>query len=181
MEHSFELALALHCAPTLAALKPASLFRWAGNPQSLAPWKTKLDAFGLTLRALKRCPDGRSLFYLYRARWLRRILSDPDNAAFLKSRGYEAGEDIEAALGRLSEKLRGSAFPHEIGVFLGYPLGDVRSFIENGGRNYACCGCWKAYGDPADARRRFDAYRRCTESYCRSLRMGVALESLICT
>ena len=101
MEHSFELALALHCAPTLAALKPASLFRWAGNPQSLAPWKTKLDAFGLTLRALKRCPDGRSLFYLYRARWLRRILSDPDNAAFLKSRGYEAGEDIEAALGRL--------------------------------------------------------------------------------
>ena len=179
MERNFEIALAAHCAPTLAGLKPASLFHWSGSPQGLASWKRKLRSCGLALRTLKRCPDGGCLLYLYRVRQLRRVLSDPDNAAFLSSRGYKPGEEPETMLSRLSRRLDGGAFPHEIGVFLGYPLEDVRGFIDNGGRNYTCCGCWKAYGDPDAARRRFERYRRCTEIYCKNLRMGVALEALI--
>ena len=31
-------------------------------------------------------------------------------------------------------------FPHEIGIFLGYPLEDVVGFIENQGKNYTCSG-----------------------------------------
>ena len=179
MERKFELALAVHCAPTLAALKPASLFRWSGDTQALTPWRQKLASRGLALRTLKRCPDGGCLLYLYRVRRLAEILSDPDNAAFLRSCGYAPDMGLEASLRRLSERLRGDAFPHEIGVFLGYPLEDVRGFIDNGGRNYACCGCWKVYGDPDAAQRRFDRYRRCTEIYCKNLRKGVALEALI--
>ena len=179
MERNFEIALAVHCAPTLAALKPASLFRWSGDPQSLAPWTQKLHSRGLALRTLKRCPDGGCLVYLYRVRQLRRVLSDPDNAAFLRSCGYAPEEEPETMLRRLSERLNGDAFPHEIGVFLGYPLEDVRGFIENAGQNYTCCGCWKAYGDPEAARRKFASYRRCTEWYRENLRMGIALETLI--
>ena len=36
-------------------------------------------------------------------------------------------------------------FPHEIGVFLGYPAQDVRGFME--GRKATCRGAWHAYGD----------------------------------
>ncbi|MBQ9492113.1 MAG: DUF3793 family protein [Oscillibacter sp.] len=181
MNRNFETALAAYCAPTLAALKPASLFRWSGDPHGPNAWGLKFKSFGLGLRSLKRCPDGGCLLYLYRARWLRRILSDPDNAAFLRSRGYVPERDVESMLDCLSEKFHApGAFPHEIGVFLGYPLEDVRGFIENGGQNYTCCGCWKAYGDPEAARKKFASYRRCTEIYRRNVRMGVALESLIC-
>ena len=38
-------------------------------------------------------------------------------------------------------------FPHEIGIFLGYPLADVAGFIRNKGRNCKCIGTWKVYGD----------------------------------
>ncbi|MBQ9617284.1 MAG: DUF3793 family protein [Oscillibacter sp.] len=180
MTDRFETLLALHCAPTLAGLKPASLFHWAGDPDSLSAWRRKLAAYGLSLRSLKRCPDGGCLLYLYRLRWLTRILAETDNAAFLRAYGYPSDADAETALRRLCERLDSAAtFPHEIGVFLGYPLEDVRGFIENGGQNYTCCGCWKAYGDPEIARRRFARYRRCTEIYCKNLRMGVALERLI--
>lgn len=180
MKDSFEMSLALHCAPTLAGLKPANLFHWGGNPRNLSVWSRKLVSHGLSLRSLKRCPDGGCLLYLYRVQWLSRILAEPDNAAFLRECGYPCGASAETSLRRLSERLDGNGtFPHEIGVFLGYPLEDVRGFIENGGRNYTCCGCWKSYGDPETARRQFDRYRRCTEIYCKNLRMGVALEELI--
>ena len=179
MERNFETVLGCQCAPTLAALKPASLFHWSGDAQPLKAWARKFAACGIGLTSLKRCPDGGCLLYLYRGRWIRDILADPDNAAFLRAYGYETERGMGALLRRLSERLNGDSFPHEIGVFLGYPLEDVRGFIENGGRNYTCRGCGKAYGDPEIAQRRFDCYRRCTEIYRRNLRMGVALERLI--
>ena len=52
-------------------------------------------------------------------------------------------------------------------------------FIENRGRNYTFCGYWKAYGDPAAARRRFAQYRRCTETCSRRFRQGATILELI--
>ena len=51
-------------------------------------------------------------------------------------------------------------FPHEIGVFLGYPVKDVRGFIENEGKRYLMIGYWKVYSDLADARMIFKEYDR---------------------
>ena len=34
-------------------------------------------------------------------------------------------------------------FPHEISVFLGYPLKDVKCFISRRGSGYHMCGEWK--------------------------------------
>ena len=41
--------------------------------------------------------------------------------------------------------LKRTCFPHEIGVFLGYPLEDVKGFIDNKGKNCESCGVWKVY------------------------------------
>lgn len=43
-------------------------------------------------------------------------------------------------------------FPHEIGLFLGYPAEDVKGFIENKAACSKCSGCWKVYGDEQAAR-----------------------------
>ena len=82
-------------------------------------------------------------------------------------------------LTQLSRRLYCSAeFPHEIGVFLGYPLTDVVGFIENRGRNFTCCGCWKAYGDPNAARRHFAQLSKCTAVYLRLFHSGTPISRL---
>ena len=60
-------------------------------------------------------------------------------------------------------------------VFLGYPLSDVVGFIENSGRNFTCCGCWKAYGDPQAAQRHFAQLRKCTAVYLRLFHSGTPI------
>ena len=186
MPRSYETILVEQCAPTLVGLKPASLFccRDSGElpvREAAVRWHRELAPFGITVRTLKVCPrTGACLVYLYREGWLCRILAEPEHRAFLAGRGYRMAEGCAGLLDQLAERLcLGREFPHEIGVFLGYPLEDVVGFIENRGRNYTCCGCWKAYGDPQAARRRFDQYRRCTAVCRERLRQGFSLTQLI--
>ena len=69
---------------------------------------------------------------------------------------------------RLKERLEHNhEFPHEIGLFLGYPLGDVIGFVENSGRNCICSGCWKVYQNAAEAIRTFQRFKKCKEVYVR--------------
>lgn len=55
--------------------------------------------------------------------------------------------------------MRTKDFPHEIGLFLGYPLEDVQGFIENRAEGYKCVGCWKVYGDEEYAKQEFRAIK----------------------
>ena len=45
----------------------------------------------------------------------------------------------------IAEESKDNEFPHEIGVFFGYPLEDVKSYIENNGENALYVGYWKVY------------------------------------
>ena len=76
---------------------------------------------------------------------------------------------------RLSEK---KTFPHEIGVFLGYPLGDVIGFIRNEGKNCKCADCWKVYGDECEAKKTFAKFKRCIEVYVRLWKEGRSIRQL---
>lgn len=186
MERRFEALLVDQCAPTLVGVKPASLFRYQGREPGEARrlaehWSRVLAHHGLTMQVLKTCPaTGACMILLYRAGWLHRILEERANRRFLEGKGYPAGADLPQLLEQLSDRLcLERDYPHEIGIFLGYPLEDVVGFIRNRGRNFTCCGYWKAYGDPAAARRRFAQYRRCTEACNRRFRLGAEITELI--
>lgn len=186
MKRTFESVLVEQCAPTLAGLKPASLFRYQpGEGEELGDTVERcagcLAPLGITLRTMKICgKTGACLIYLYREAWLSRILAEPANLAFLERAGYEAKATCREMLAILSGRLcLEQDYPHEIGVFLGYPLEDVEGFITHRGRNYTCCGYWKVYGDPEAARRRFASYRRCTADCMRKLEQGVDLAELV--
>lgn len=183
---TFEELLVEQCAPTLAGVKPASLFRYRGSQMGEARWLAdrwgrELAARGLTLQVLKACSlTGACMIFLYRADWLCQILAEPSNRRFLMEQGYPAGVDIPRLLEQLSRRLcLEQDYPHEIGLLLGYPLEDVVGFMENRGRNFTCCGYWKAYGDPEAARRRFAQYRRCTDVYRERFRQGTGIMELI--
>jgi len=179
---SIERSLIEHCAPTLARLKVGSLFSFLAPvcrelDEEIERLNAQLETKGLTLRLVKALKD-RSLCYLYRSTQLCSMLSDPANAAFLRSHGY-VHTDAGAALDTLCSRLAHSAdFPHEIGLFLGYPLGDVIGFIEHKGKNCLCCGCWKAYTDACAAQKRFAQFGKCTDVYRRLYLSGRSLQQL---
>ena len=53
-------------------------------------------------------------------------------------------------------KMVKQSFPHEIGVILGYPLEDVKGYMENGGQKCLLNGYWKVYNNPEEAKRKFE-------------------------
>lgn len=63
-------------------------------------------------------------------------------------------------------------------LFLGYPVEDVRGFIEQGSDRCKCTGCWKVYGDVRSAEKLFAKYDCCTACYLRQLAAGTPLDRL---
>ena len=188
MERNFETVMIEQCAPVLAGLKPAGLFRYetrdcADLARRVRSWNKQLNSKGLRVRVMKGCArTHRFLVYVYREAQLSAVLADKAVQEFLRQEGYQLPAEQEqtgALLNQLSRRLCCQAeFPHEIGVFLGYPLPDVVGFIENRGQNFTCCGCWKSYGEPAAAQRRFDQLSKCTAVYLRLFHSGTPIARL---
>lgn len=100
--------------------------------------------------------------------------------AFLTQYGYAAGDVLEHMLDHLADRFReGGCFPHESGIFLGYPLEDVCGFITHKGNHAKICGDWKVYGDADKASRIFRMFSCCREDYINRFAVGTTLESLI--
>ncbi len=188
MERDFETVMIEQCSPVLAGLKAANLFRHetsdrAALYEKVAGWNAQLNGRGIRLLVLKECPRHyRYLVYLYRPARLAPLLERPEVCRFLAGEGYALpdapGSDAgcQALLAQLAGRLACEGdFPHEIGVFLGYPLEDVVGFIENRGQNFTCCGCWKSYGDPNAASRLFAQLNKCTSVYLRLFHSGTPI------
>lgn len=78
--------------------------------------------------------ENTALIYVYRAKRLAMISADSSVERFMKCHGYE-NTDIDLCLEVLGGKLaKSELFPHEIGLFLGYPLGDARLIYDNEGK-----------------------------------------------
>ena len=177
--------LVQQAAPTMAGLKSASLFSYAIGPAEdleaeLEGWNRQYSAKGICTMVLGRCkarPE-RVLLYTYRPALLARSLSRPGSRELLAEYGYHASWSTRQCLQHLAGRVcPGCEFPHEIGLFLGYPPEDVAGFIGHG--TCKCVGCWKVYGDEESAKKTFRQYKACTEVYCNRMRMGATLRELI--
>ena len=125
-----------------------------------------------------RFKENRALLYFYRPGLLRQSLGSSQACALLAQRGYPC-ENPEHCVAKLVDRLKESPeFPHEIGLFLGYPPEDVKGFIENRALHSKCTGCWKVYGDQEEAERIFARYKNCTDCYLRNWQRGTSLEKL---
>ena len=169
------------CAPTMACLKTGNMFNCVFNrleqmPEELRQLNQRLRRKGLRILPL-RWRDGKALLYLYRPRMLEQDLRHPLARKLLSECGY-ASEDANACLARLISRLRTEeVFPHEVGLFLGYPPADVDGFMHRKDE-FKFCGLWKVYDDVQGAIRQFARCRRCTEVYLDCLSRGFSLEKL---
>ncbi len=163
-----ELVVA-HCSPTMAGLKTGNLFT--------CPMEDK-DTLSESIRRLNAClvpcgarmipikfMEGRVLIYMYRPGKLKKDLRDATAVSILEEKLYPTG-NVDRCVAELVRRVNESAeFPHEIGLFLGYPAEDVRGFMVEGSRKAKCVGTWRVYGDENAARKRFALYDKCTALY----------------
>ncbi len=171
-----------HCAPTLAGLKTGNLFTCVFESEyemqdTVRAVNQRLKGKGLCFVPM-RYSGKKALLYLYRPDRLRRDLRHDTAKEILGNRGYSCdcpGRCINCLRDKLS---RCEDFPHEIGLFLGYPPDDVKGFIEQGSRNCKCSGCWKVYGDEKRALELFGKYKKCRDIYCRKHAEGYSVERL---
>ncbi|MBR1470440.1 MAG: DUF3793 family protein [Lachnospiraceae bacterium] len=173
-----------HCAPTLAGIKTANLFsvrleEGTDIIKEVRRLNEMLRAKGLRVLPLKKT-DRYALIYIYRPDHLKKDLNDPRARHILKNKGYQYDhEEPEQCIVQLVRHLgNDEAFPHEIGLFLGYPPADVEGFIRDPNRGVKCCGCWKAYSEPEKAEKVFRKYTKCTQRYRELNKKGKSLAEL---
>ncbi|MCR5618090.1 MAG: DUF3793 family protein [Clostridiales bacterium] len=170
------------CSPTMAGIKTGNLLMvdFAGREKiadEVAEFNRNNKGKGIAAVFLG-VRNNRAIIYVFRPRLLARDLQDPSARELLFSTGYKGtsiGECIVHLRDRLSE---GETFPHEIGLFLGYPPEDVRGFIENEGRNFKACGMWKVYSDENRASVLWARYKKCTSVYSRCYDNGTNIDRL---
>ncbi|MDR1098876.1 MAG: DUF3793 family protein [Treponema sp.] len=148
-----EALLRWAAGPVIAGIKPASLVRldrdvWEKGGTGLC------SSLGLSALPLREGAGG-ILVLLYRQGLLARKLRSGAAARYLRSLRYPAGTGLDGYLAFLQERFAGPGFPHEVGVFLGYPLEDVICFSAGKPSPYKCRGYWKVYHRPEKAERTF--------------------------
>jgi hypothetical protein len=148
-----EALLRWAAGPVIAGIKPASLIRldrdfWNKGGAGLC------SSRGLSVLPLREGPGG-TLVLLYRQGLLARKLRGGAAARYLRSLQYPAGTGLDGYLSFLQNRFAGPGFPHEVGVFLGYPLEDVICFSAGKPSPYKCRGYWKVYRRPEKAERTF--------------------------
>ncbi len=169
------------CAPTLASIKTGSLFNAPFDTrekmqQSIRRLNQMLKAYGIRVLPL-RWKDGKELIYLYRPSRLARDLQDKTAQKLLRECGYTCSDPDQCICNLIMRLSRGNEFPHEIGLFLGYPPKDVEGFMHSRD-DCLLCGLWKVYDNPEGAQEQFRKCRACTSILLSRLQSGSRLDQL---
>lgn len=171
--------LNFYCAPCLLGKKPASLF---SMPMEMYKENCRevdaLKALGLSIHFLYELNKKAHLLVFSEEKIKEDLHKDAIKKAY-KFFGYEKGfsfEDLKVKLFKRlnsfafsqfasSERQHKAVFPHEIGLFLGYPPEDVLQYYVKKGRDYLFSGYWKVYTNPEKAIKTFKLYDEC-RAYC---------------
>lgn len=167
------------CAPFLKGMKAASLLNI--GRENVRELFGMMEGTGVSFRILPARRE-RWLALFYRKEELEKALSQREAWGLLSEYGY-AEKDAERILARLFMRMfwysRGEiAFPHEIGVILGYPVRDVRTFISRNGQGSLFTGYWKVYHNPVQAGIAFFAYDKAKDSAVNEFLSGKTIQEI---
>ncbi|MDO4537007.1 MAG: DUF3793 family protein [Coriobacteriales bacterium] len=179
--------------------------RFDVSPESLralAQEATTVYAQGLADAPVHLTPlgvyRGRQMMLCWRPEAMQSLLADSDTLAFLEEYNFDTSspeELVQSAAERLSDFYAGrraapkstraaggyaaSAFPHEVGVLLGFPVSDVREYMAHAGGGERVCGPWKVYGDVDKATRSFARFARAKKRCAQLSSKGYSVRDLI--
>lgn len=146
-------------APVLLGVKTAELlcFRMTAEEQlrhlrTVTMLLDKSDKVGY--RAFITA-SGRYKVLFYHLESLQAMVADGRNQRFLLQQGYQANSNLEKLLDQLVFKMESGKLPHEIGLFLGYPLKDVMGFMGHPSLKLTKITGWRVYGNPEPSDQRY--------------------------
>ncbi|MCB2290603.1 DUF3793 family protein [Clostridium sp. CS001] len=150
-----------NAAPTIKNHKTSSLINFRNNNRNLKDvWekyknevKEKLDVDFFELKK----DETSTLVLFYNKEKIKLGIRDSRSMEFLKRFGYNESMDIHECLSFLGKRFE-NLCPHEIGVFLGYPIEDVVSFVDYPSSKCKMVGYWKIYHDIEKAEIIFNKY-----------------------
>ena len=176
MSKTLERLLALHSSPAICGIKASNLICIDYN-ESIYKEIEELNSRYPKLRfyILKRT-DSKVLILVYRKNVFERLMSNEDRINFLKNLGYDTSS-IDTMLIDLKERLVEDEFPHEIGVFLGYDLEDIKSFIS--GEKCIYVGYWKVYSNLNKKLDIFNKYTKCRDCVINLVNKGFPIENFM--
>ncbi len=116
--------------------------------------------------------------YVYLKKALLLHLSNSNIKLFLAKYGYPSSNELTEIFNYLNYRLNAeNGYPHEIGIFLRFPLDDVKGFIQK----YPCyfIGYWKVYSNVEKTRQLFKQFDKCRDELLNSIYSGRRIENLL--
>lgn len=156
-----------HIAPTLAGIKPSSLMTFTNFKRKMSHlWEKNKEEvctrLGVHYYELNQKSD-RVIILFYHQDALADCLAQEEHKLLLEKLGYSETFTLQESLDYLKKQYENSC-PHEMGIFLGYPLEDVLAFMEDQGRPSLVSKYWKVYGNLNRALQIFAAYDEAREN-----------------
>lgn len=172
--------IAVQCAPLLAGLKPSNLLIIPMGMEAVL--RHSLRGTRIAMYLLSEY-DGKQVFLLYKVNELIAYLTEQNVQRLLLDLGYEGGE-LYSLLQSVSKKYTAhkqekEAFPHELGLLLGYPAVDVKGFMEQAGKNFLYSGYWKVYGNVRETVLLFKEFGRAKEYVVRLVKQGYSIAEIM--
>lgn len=147
------LRLVMNSAAVLKKVRASCVFSVSvANRKSVF---AQMEKAGVSYRILFQ-DEKKCIVFFFQSKMLEAHLKKAEVLQYLEKFNYQRGTFTEY-LSRFADRMKhyytcGGEFPHEMGVFLQYPLDDVESFIKNGGKNFLISGYWKVYNNIEQAR-----------------------------
>lgn len=177
---NIEIQLALQCAPLITGLKISNLLNVAKESEKLvcAFLKKAKISYCCLLKTEKK-----AIFLLFNREKLDQYLAQKEVQDLLIEQGYselDLGKILRTFRLRYQEHMDGKReFPHEMGVILGYPIEDVKGFIQHHGKNFLHSGYWKVYGNEQETVQLFQKFEMAKETLIRMLSNGISMQQII--
>ena len=147
-------------SPVIHNVKPSITITLTSHRNLIETWNEHggqiLRKLGLKWIALRNTKAG-SILFIYKPSLIEKTLESMDVREFLRQIGYESFES-EEAVNYLVERYNQYHCPHELGIFLGIPLEDVKDFMSCHEKKCLFCGYWKVYNNLEYALETFKAY-----------------------
>lgn len=168
-----DLQMAIQCAPLFAGLKISNLLIVdVENRSRVLQILKDTQISHITLSEY----EGKITMLLYRKEELEQYFSSKRVQNLFRYLGYE---DLSfwGLLMKFCKRFRfyqreDRVFPHEMGLFLGYPVEDVAGFIKNQGKGSLCTGYWKVYRDPQEKVSLFKQFEQAKEQLVQYIYKG---------